>query len=218
MNGQRQYLDEFEYDNNDLEKTTFEGIKNVIMESMLKEEINSDFQRAFVYFLGEDIKDVNNDFIKDGFSTVRYNILFTTPKIESELMDNNLQNKEDLYFVFPMTASILRLDYNKYRYIQKSEAITFCIEAMEKIIDLESGLEASMFKDLNMALFSTYYRAGLSLIYNHKNYKKCINEIIEDTAVNNDNNHVCNKIIDDVVLKVKSDISKCKYLTLYKEK
>lgn len=210
-----EYIEESDEDIYYIESNKFEELENTIKYDMLRDAINDDFQRAFVYFLGEDIKEETNEFIKDGFSTVRYNILFITPEIEKELLDNNLQNKEELYFGFPMKSCLLQINYNKYKEIQKEEAKAFCLDAIDSMITLEQEeKEDSNFTELNKELFSTYYRTGLSLMYNHNDYKEFIDEVVEESTIDDYSNNSCNDIVEKSLTKIKKDSVKCRYLSL----
>jgi len=186
-----------------------------LKEKKLRDFIDNDFQRAFIYLLEEDINKCDNYCTKDYFVRAKYNLLFVSPMLENDLLENNFHNKKDFYFYFPFVADVMKLDNNYKKEIQSDEAYNNCMDSIEGLKELlELGDDIEEFQDTTFKILSVYFRTGLSLLYNQKDYEEIISDIVSNVTGDEEDERIV-EIIDDALIKTDNDKVKCKYLSKY---
>lgn len=214
-------LDEYSNLNNELIeqlKIEFDDdeelVNQFLKELKFRTAINDDFERAYVFFIQEEINKSTDVSMKDYLTKLRYNLSFITTNIEKELVENNFNNSNDFYFIFPFIGDRLNIDKEYQKNIEEDEIYNYSfttIENIKEVLQLDDSMED--YKNKSIKVLSLYFRAGISILYAHDNYEEFIdnlgNGISEYEEVDK-----TNQIIEMCLEESKIDVVKCKYLSM----
>lgn len=186
-----------------------------LQEGKFREAINNDFERAFIYFLKEEIHNSDDHWMNYYCYEALYNLSFITPNLENELLDVNFEMSKDLYFLSPIVADRLRITSSFMEEIQEDATYSYCNDAIEALNQLQQTDLGDSYIDYNVNLLSIYFRAGLAISYNRKSYKEIVDNTVAQIEFKDDSEYDNSDFVDSCLEKTKTDIQKCKYLSLF---
>ncbi len=185
-----------------------------LQEGKFREAINNDFERAFIYFLKEEIHNPDDHWMNYYYYEALYNLSFITPNLENELLDVNFEISKDLYFLSPIVADRLRITSSFMEEIQEDATYSYCNDAVAAINQLQQTDLGDSYIDYNANLLSIYFRAGLAISYNHKNYQEIIDNVVAMIELQEENEYDSSDFVENCLNKSNSDKEKCMYLSL----
>jgi len=179
-----------------------------IQEDQLEEVLNRDFIRAFVYFLDDEIKNTDNQALKNNLIVTRYKLTYISSLLEEQMINNGNSSDKYLYMTFGCICDLLQMPKDFVCINQEEISLTYVDNALG---NLEMLNNFDNDNEKLKTIFKVYLRAGLALLYNNDAYELIIDELKSD-ILSNGGEEVLSSV-DKYFDIDNKDVIKCKYLS-----
>lgn len=177
--------------------------------SQINDALSNDFMRSFISFLDEEINSCEEGVLKYNLTETKYKLIYATNLLEEDLLSNKKQEDEFLYMSFGYISDLFLAPKELKNQMQQDAGLSYvdyAISNIELLHDFEDNDEF-----LN-TIFSVYFRAGLTLLYNSKDYELLREDMKMDIMCEDSDNIFAD--IEEYLTESNRDIAKCKYLSL----
>lgn len=140
-----------------------EEAKEYILYLKLFSALNDDFEKSFMYFNELTLKNTDSVASKETLSKVKYNLCTISENIEYEFINNHFLEKDSIYFSFPFIAEMNRINEKSIKNFQINCSGEYCAKAIENLLCPNQSIDDIFM--IEKDFFSSYLKAGLSLIY-----------------------------------------------------
>ena len=193
--------------NNDLSVLEY-GLES-IQYNEIEKALGNDFLRAYIFFLNEEIERCEDSILKHDLIETKYKLICTKNVLEEDLIFSKNNEDKFIYMTYGYVSDLVRSPKEFTDRIQKEVGfsyVDYALGNLELLHEVESG------NDFLKTVFSLYFRAGLTLLYNNENYE-LFKEDIQLDVFGYDDIDIFSKV-NLYLEETNNDIGKCKYLSL----